>query len=304
MNPIAWREAAARNSTLGRIVARWSFIAIGGLWAIGLIAFYHGRSMTAPDFQLALLATVIAELVVTTLVAINMASTAISREREDGTLDLLTTTPITQSQYLTGKLRGLIAYLLPLMAVPVGTLLLAGIYIATGALGTGGNGGPEVEVAASGLRSAASLKVPVVLAEAGLVAAVIVVPFIALVVMIGLLQSLKSRGTLSSVTKSVAWVGILAGSVGFCAWTAGKSMTAFGAALAGASPATVVFASVHPDQALEDAVSGSAGLDGARIALFVGAVAFAAVYILVIYALHGYMLKIWDSEIRKLAGGR
>ena len=41
---------------------------------------------------------------------------------------------------------------------------------------------------------------------------------------------------------------------------------------------------------------GSAGgLDGARIALFVGAAAFAGLYILVIYMLHGYMLKIWDA---------
>ncbi len=303
-NPIAWREAAARNSTLGRIVARWTFIGIGGLWAVGLIAWYHGGGTLRPqDFQLALLATVIGELVVGTLVAINMASTAISREREDGTLDLLTTTPITQGQYLTGKLRGLIAYMLPLLSVPVGTLVLAGVYILTNALGNGGGKGPVVEVSETISGVTGKVTVPVVLAEAGLVAAMIVVPYIALVVMVGLLQSLKSRGTLSSVTKTVAWVGILSGAVGFCSWTAGSKMGPLGAALAAASPASLVYATVHPAGAMDEAV-GSAGLDGARVALFIGAAAFAGLYILVIYMLRGYMLKIWDSEVRKLAGGR
>jgi ABC-type transport system involved in multi-copper enzyme maturation permease subunit len=307
-NPIAWREAAARNSTLGRIAARWTFIAIGALWAIGLVAWYHSSNPTPgglkPDnFQLALLATVIGELVVGTLVAINMASTAISREREDGTLDLLTTTPITQSQYLTGKLRGLIAYMLPLLAVPIGTLLLAGTYFLSNALGAGGGKGPVVEVQESISGAVGKVTVPVVLAEAGLVAGLVVVPYIALVVMIGLLQSLKSRGTLSSVTKPVAWVGVLSGSVGFCSWSAGAKLTFLGAALAAASPASRVYAMVHPASALDDAI-GSGGLETARVALFVGAAAFAGLYILIIYLLHSYMLKIWDVEVRKLAGGR
>src|SRR5262249_45046430 len=30
-NPIAWREAAARNATLGRMIARWSFIVLGAI---------------------------------------------------------------------------------------------------------------------------------------------------------------------------------------------------------------------------------------------------------------------------------
>jgi ABC-type transport system involved in multi-copper enzyme maturation permease subunit len=305
-NPIAWREAAARNSTMGRIAARWSFIAVGGLWAIGLIAMYHGGSLASADFQLALLATVIGELVVTTLVAINMASTAISREREDGTLDLLTTTPITQGQYLMGKLRGLIAYLLPLIAVPVGTLLLSGLYILTGALGTAGApGAPRVQVMVNTAHSTTPVSVPVVLPEAGIVAAIVAVPFIAFVVMMGLLASLKSRGTLSSVTKTVAWVGVVAGVVGLCAWNAGPStLGPVGAALTASSPASLVWATVHPSDAMEEAVAGMAGLDGARVALFIGAAVFAGIYVLIIYMLHSYMLKIWDMEIRKLAGAR
>lgn len=304
-NPIAWREAAARNSTLGRIAARWSFIGAGALWAIGLLAWFHGGGMAPRDFQLALLATVIGELVVTTLVAINMASTAISREREDGTLDLLTTTPITQSQYLTGKLRGLIAYLLPLMAVPVGTLVAAGVYVASNGFGMAGSGTtPSVDVMVSPGRATANFPVPIVLPEAGLVAAIVVVPFIALVVMVGLWQSLKSRGTLSSVTKSVAWVGIVAGGIGLCTWQAGAKFGAAGAAFTAGSPASLIFSTIRPDVGIEEALPSAAGLDVARIAMFIGAAVFAVLYVVVIYSIHSYMLKIWDSEIRKLAGGR
>lgn len=304
-NPVAWREAAARNSTPGRIAARWAFIAVGGLWGLSLILMYQFRWFARPDeFQLALLATVIGELAVATLVAINMSSTAISREREDGTLDILTTTPITQGQYLSGKLRGLIAYLLPLLAVPLGTLLAAGVYVMSGAFGAAGDkNGPQVELMASLTRSATKVAVPLVLPEAGLVAALVVVPFIALVVMLGLLASLGSRGTLTSVVKTVAWAGIGAGVIGLCGWSAGPSMNVAGAAIAAFSPASLVFAAVHPDF-MDDAVSGGSGLAGARVALFIGAAIAAGGYLLIVYTLHSYMVKNFDMMVRRLAGAK
>src|SRR5690606_38408320 len=105
-NPIAWREATARNATLGRILARWAFIAVGLLWAIAALALYHTAAFDHRTFRLVVLSTVWTESAVTVLVAMNMAATAVSREREDGTLDILLTTPMTPAVYLTGKLRG------------------------------------------------------------------------------------------------------------------------------------------------------------------------------------------------------
>jgi ABC-type transport system involved in multi-copper enzyme maturation permease subunit len=202
-NPIAWREAAARNSTLPRIIARWSFIAAGGAWGVALLVMFVRGGLNAPDFQLAILATVLGELVVTALVAVNMAATAISREREDGTLDLLLTTPITPSSYLTGKLRGLVAYLLPLAAVPVGTMLLAGGWVLIGQL----TGDPSVQVKVTPASSTTPIPVAVVLPEAGLLLAIVAVPFMAFCAMIGLQWSLKSRGTLGSVVGTVGGGG-------------------------------------------------------------------------------------------------
>ena len=302
-NPIAWREAAARNSTPGRIAARWAFIAVGGLWGLGLVVLYHAGQIKRPvDFQLALLATVIGEMAVATLVAVNMASTAISREREDGTLDLLTTTPITQGQYLTGKMRGLIAYLLPLMAVPLGTLAMAGLYVLTSGLGAAASGGPAVQLTANLTRSTAKIAVPIVLPEAALVAALVCVPFMAFVVMLGLLSSLDSRGTLSSVVKTVAWVGVVGGVVGLCGWQAAGSVNVAGPVMAAMSPASLIYSSVHVEH-MDDAVS-QGGVAGARIALMVGAAIAAGLYLVVVYALHAHMVRTFDQKVRKLAGAR
>jgi ABC-type transport system involved in multi-copper enzyme maturation permease subunit len=175
---------------------------------------FHGGGLPAREFQLALLTTVMGELAVTGLVAVNMAATAISREREDGTLDLLLTTPITPSSYLSGKLRGLMAYLLPLLAVPVGTLGLAGVYVFLGQLANN----PAVLVKASTPSVTTPLTTPVVLPEAGLVAALVAVPFVAFCAIIGLKWSLQSKGTLGSVVATVGVAGAIAGVVGLCGW--------------------------------------------------------------------------------------
>jgi ABC-type transport system involved in multi-copper enzyme maturation permease subunit len=299
VNPIAWREAAARNSTLPRMVARWSFVALGALWGIALIAMYHGGSMTAAEFQLALLATVFAEVVVTTLVGINMSATAISREREDGTLDLLLTTPITPGSYLTGKLRGLIAYLLPLLAVPIGTLALVGLYVLVGSAA----GSANVEVKAV-LQNATTIEAPLVLPEAAMLAALVIVPFMAFCAMIGLHWSLKSKGTLSSVVGTVGVVGVLSGVIGLCGWNAATSVQYMGPFLGGFSPASVLFAVVHPAEAMDKTVASTSDLSGARVALWIGCIVAAGVYIGVVYAIHASLVKNFDFTVRKLAGVR
>ncbi|MFT3683533.1 MAG: ABC transporter permease subunit [Phycisphaerales bacterium] len=134
-NPIAWREAAGRITGLPQTFLRWGFIVSGVLWGVFIIAMFHTGRWPTNLFRSVLMATIIGEMVVITLVAINLSATSVSKEREDGTLDLLLTTPITPSQYLSGKLKGLIAHLLPLILVPITTALLAGLYILTDALG-------------------------------------------------------------------------------------------------------------------------------------------------------------------------
>jgi ABC-type transport system involved in multi-copper enzyme maturation permease subunit len=303
-NPIAWREAASRNATAGRIALRWGFIGVGLAWGLAVVWMYHAGLWNATIFRQVLLATVIGEMVVVTLLAINMSATSVSKEREDGTLDLLLTTPITPAAYLSGKLKGMVAWLLPLVAVPVLTMALAGVYAATGGLGRAD--GAEVQLtpaATMGNPGAAAnpINVPVVLPEAGLVLGLVAVPFVALCVIVGMQWSLRSRGTLSSVTATVAIVGAVAGAVGLCAWKAGADLEVIGPVLAGWSPASASFAAAAPEQGLAGTVFGQ-GLGTARLSLLVGACLGALAHVLVVYAIHASMTRGFDATVRRLAG--
>lgn len=302
-NPIAWREAAARNNTLARMLARWSFIALGGLWGLLLVGMLHGGALDIPSFQLALLATVFGEIAVTALVAINMAATAVSREREDGTLDLLLTTPITPGQYLHGKLRGLIAYLAPLMAVPVATMFFAGMYALAGGFGREDGAMVTAGVAQN------TVMAPMVLPEAALILALSLAPFIAFCVIIGLQWSLKSKGTIGSVVSTVGVVGVVAGIVGLCAYKAVVEIQILGPILGALSPITAAWAATHPADAMHSTVFSTSatpagGLVSARLALLAGSAVAAGVYVAVVYGVHANMVRTFDMTVRKLAGVR
>lgn len=295
-NPIAWREATARNATFGRILARWSFCIIGAVFALLLVALFHVGRLSVPTFQLALLSTVWTEVAVITLVGINMAATAISREREDGTLDLLLTTPITPSMYLSGKLRGLVAYLAPLLAVPVATLLVSGFYVAMDGFGREGG----VSFTAPGGVG----QVPVVLPEAGLTAAPVMFAFVAFCVMVGLQWSLKSKGTISSVIGTVGVVAVVGGTLGLCGWQSGSSIEVLGPVFAAMTPVTVVYSTIDPASALAGSLGGSSGLASARVSLGIGALTTAAAYVGVVYGIRANLVRNFDFTVRKLAGVR
>ncbi len=297
-NPIAWREAAARNATRARIIARWSFIVLGVALALVVIIAYDTSAINATDYRLALLVIVLVELAVTTLVAINMSATAISREREDGTLDLLLTTPVTPGEYLGGKMRGLVAYLLPMIAVPVLTMLLAGLHALIGGFGQPDNAQVPAGAVLTGVM------MPVVLPEAGLLLALSGAPFMALCVMIGLHWSLKSKGAIASVVGAVIVAASVAAVVGGCGYNAGRSIPAVGPALLGLSPFAAGLALVEPVDAMYETVvnAGGNGLLTARIGLLVGAAASAGIHLAAVWALHSQMVRRFDMTVRKLAG--
>jgi ABC-type transport system involved in multi-copper enzyme maturation permease subunit len=285
-NPIAWREAASRNSSPGKVMARIVFLILGGLFGVVLIGLYHTGTLGHDDFRLALAATITSELLVVALIAVNTAATAISKEREDGHLDLLLTTPITASAYLWGKLRGLVAYILPLACVPLGTLLLASLYVLANGLGrTGG------VLLGSGE--------PVVLPEAGWIAPIAVIPFMAFCVMVGLYWSLGSKGVLGSVVGTVAVVGIVAGIIGLCAWNIADTR-GVGPFFAGLSPASFLRVS------MDSGVLGQWQTPpmGERIAMAVGAIVGAAANAGICYSIHATLVRTFDMTVRKLAGGK
>jgi ABC-type transport system involved in multi-copper enzyme maturation permease subunit len=244
------------------------------------------------------MATVWVELTVISLVAIMASATAISKEREDGTLDLLLTTPITASSYLTGKLRGLIAYLLPLLCVPLGTLALAGLFVLVG--GFARSGGIEVGPKTF---NGAGVMFPVILPEAGLLATVATLPFLAFCVMVGLQWSLKSKGTLGSIVGTVGVVGAISGVVGLCGWNASEGLAGVGPVFGSLSPASLIAALITPADRLGDSLT-RLGLTQTRMSLGIGALVAAAVYTAICYGIHANMVRTFDMTVRKLAGNK
>ncbi|MEM8835679.1 MAG: ABC transporter permease subunit [Planctomycetota bacterium] len=292
-NPIAWREAAARQATLPKTVARWLFIATGSLWGLGLVIYYQNGGMTTDEFHLALIATVYVELLVVLLVALQASATSITREREDGTLDLLLTTPLTPSAYLTGKLRGLISFLTPLLAVPLGTVAVAGLFaiVTSDSFQVSGQNG-------------ATINVPIVLPEVAFMAPLVTVPFVAMCVMIGLQWSLRSKGTLSSTVMTVLVAGAIGGTLGLCGVQMGGQIEVVGPVVAAFNPLTLVHAAIDPATRLEATVQAQGATGNARFGLLLGSVSAAVVYVLVVLGLRASMTKNFDMTVRKLAGTR
>ncbi len=295
-NPIAWAEAVARGLTLKRWIARWSFIAIGALWGLGVIFYYHIGSANHDEFRFALAATVSAEMLIISLVAINMAATAVTREREDGTLDLILATPVTPAMYLRGKLRGLIAYLVPMVAIPSGTIALAGLYTLADGLGRA-NG---VLVTQPVLTS--TMDLPVVMPIAALTAPIVSVGFLAVIVMIGLQWSLKSKGAVRSVVWTVCIVGGIGGTVGLCGLSMLDGIAYVGPVVASFTPFTAFTTVISPAMAAETLESG--GIGSLTLTLAIGAGVAGVVDALIVYGLLGSMTKNFDATVRKLAGQR
>ncbi len=127
-NPVAWREAATRSGFSGRGLMRWVTILVGTAAALALLFFYHRGELTLEQMRELLLGLVVAEFAVSLLVATNTSAAAVTKERESQTLDLLLCTPITSRYYIWGKLRGLVAFMLPFAAVPTITIILVVLY--------------------------------------------------------------------------------------------------------------------------------------------------------------------------------
>jgi ABC-type transport system involved in multi-copper enzyme maturation permease subunit len=296
-NPISWREASARGKTLPAMLARWGFVAIGVGIAIVLVTMFHTGVWSTTQLQLAVATVLAAEIVVITLAALNMSATAVSREREDGTLDIILTTPIQPGPYLAGKLKGLIQFLLPMISVPVITLLILAIYVMTSGLGAK----PEVWMTNVPLaRTTDTVNLPVVLPEGAISLPIMLIPFVAFCVMVGLHWSIRSKGTIGSVIAAVFIVLAVAGVLSLCGMATGSSMDVVGGVLNTFSPINHLFAIVYPASTIPNALNGQVG--AGRASIVVGSFIAAVGFTLLVYGLHSNMKRTFMMTVRRLAG--
>jgi ABC-type transport system involved in multi-copper enzyme maturation permease subunit len=293
-NPISWRESVARGKTMTAIVARWGFVALGIGVGMVLIGLYHVGTWGPADLRAAVLTVVAAEVVVIALVAINSSATAVSREREDGTLDLILTTPIQPGPYLAGKLRGIFQFLIPLMLVPAITMLLLAGYVMADGFGRAGG------ITVSDALDTRTINLPVVLPEGAIALPLALAPFVAFCVMVGLHWSIKSKGTIGSVVAAVLVVGAIAGVIGVCGIPAGRNMPFVGAVITSFSPVNLLWAIVLPATTVPKSLASNPV--SCRVALVLGAAVAAVVYAMVVYAMHTTMKRSFMMTVRRLAG--
>jgi len=218
----------------------------------------------------------------------------VSREREDGTLDIILTTPIEPGPYLYGKLRGLITYLLPMLLAPTITMALAALYVF--ANGFGRQGGVMVADSVG----TATMQVPVVLVEGALALPLVLFAFTAFCVMVGLQWSIKTRGTIGSVIAAVGVVIVVAGVIGLCGMsTGGTTFGQFGAVANALGPVNLVLAIVNPAMMIEGSISNRVAT---AVSILIGAAIAAAAYGMIVYGMHSNMKRTFMMTVRKLAG--
>jgi len=307
-NPIAWREANTRGNGPTAVAMRWAFLAFALLAGFVVLMLYHtnrlpslGFGNAADTLRSLLLILLLVEVAITVMVAIYMSAGAVSREREDGTLDLLLTTPMTQKQYIWGKLRGLVSFLALLLAAPILTLAMVSAYTFIGELLQWPQAKPAVQFSTSGGTSRGNF--PLIMPEAPIVLALMLIPFVAMCVMIGMSWSLKAKGVVGAVVPSVAILGAFTTVMGFCGFAAAENIPFIGAILNAFSPTTNLAMLVDPYARVAGFVSsGTATTLAGRVTLVIASILAAGGYSLIVYLTLLGMVKGFDHTVRKLSG--
>lgn len=296
-NPIAWRESHLRRN-LGSICSRWGFLILGLLLLVLVLANYSmsdARPESIRTTRLMLTGLLMAEAVIVVLTAVNLSATAVSSEREDGFLDLILTTPIQPGAYLAGKNLGLVKYLMPMIALPVLSMLIISLYMYTGGLGT-------AVFFERVMPNGVAVEEPLVIPSLGIAFMLVFIPFVAFCVMVGLHWSIRSRGNIGSVVSSVLLLLFPFVMLGLCLMPAGTSLPMLGVLLMNLNPANMLIT-------LEDPVSWLAGSwqsdpDGGTIQLMmiVGGFISGGIYLGLAWAMHKTMTRTFMMTVRRLSG--
>jgi ABC-type transport system involved in multi-copper enzyme maturation permease subunit len=250
-------------------------------------AYETPRLITAGQARQFLLGATVVELAVILLIVTNAAAS--TREKEDGTLDLLLSTPITSRYYIWGKLRGLVSFVLPLIAVPVLSVLIFVIY--------------DV------FRQFHNWDDPtfqwIVFPEAVLILPAMLIIVSAFAAILGMNMSLRCRTTVMAVMLSVGIVIGLCGALGWCGYQLLQSQggSTIGVVAGSFSPFTLMTMLIDPYNYAARAFGLDAASDttpaGARILAFVFSFIAVGAYTAIVWSMYKSMVKNFDMTIRK-----
>ena len=147
---------------------------------------------------------------------------------------------------------------------------------------------------AAGTRSRAPLLYP----EVVLLLPLMLVPFVALCVAVGMNWSLKARGVLGAVVPSVGIIGSLMLVLGFCGMNIVEGPF-IGPVINALSPTTNLIMLVNP----WETIGGFADTPGSgRINLALAAILAGAAYSVIVYFMIQGMVRGFDHTVRRLSG--
>src|SRR5262249_4161563 len=190
------------------------------------------RQISAQKARSFLLGACILEFAVILLIVTNAAASTVTREKEDGSLDLLLTTPITSRYYVWGKLRGLVSFVIPLIAVPIASVMMFILYDIWRSM-TGNE--PSFQW--------------IVFPEAVLILPGTLIIVAAFASILGMQMSLRCRTTVRAVMSSVGIMLGACGALGWCGFAFLQSRGdtgAFSLVLGSFSPFTVMTVLIDP----------------------------------------------------------
>ncbi|GMV96050.1 MAG: hypothetical protein AMXMBFR83_04190 [Phycisphaerae bacterium] len=276
-NPVAWREAVTRANAASSSLVRYGYVGLGAAAGVAYLWALLAREFSSVgDARAWLLGIVLLEFGTVLLMAVNTAATAITREREAGTMELLLTTPLTSRYIVSGKLRGLVSFALPLMAVPALTVIAVACF--------------------DGLRPAFAPDDVVSVTSAILLPPLLAV-YAAFTCLLGLHLSLKSRRSVQAVLASVAILLVMGFGLFACAMAASSGPPQLGALLAPLTFVTAIVFVLNPDEMLT--MSGTGARAEVEFLMAVGTAIALGLYGAIVAGTYRSMVTNFDMIVRK-----
>jgi ABC-type transport system involved in multi-copper enzyme maturation permease subunit len=278
-NPVAWREATSRASVATRSFLQVTLIG-GGLVIAILLLLHHLDTGDLAQTREWLSMVLMIELGLILIVATNTAATTITKEKESKSLEMLLATPVTSQYLVWGKLRGLITFTVPLVAIPtitVAVFSLHGLFV-----------GPEKAV------------VPI---EAFVEAGCLLIAFASAACMFGMYASLHSRKTVHAVMWSVGVVVVACLVSNFIFDSIVTAANRSGAAVAPFTPFTAIRTLADPARMFDGSNQKVIENLGSIRAFAASGTALAVIfYVSMVGWSYKSMVRNFDMTVRKQSG--
>ncbi len=281
-NPVAWREAAARGSGITGGAFRYALLAGGLVAAVWLLVEYGSTNgLSAGVTREWLSELVMIEFGLVLLISTNTAAMAMTKEREANTIDLLLTTPLTSKYIVFGKLRGLVSFTLPMIAVPTASLLMFALY----------------DMIKGHAERVAYVE------SAGLLA-LLMIAYTAGACMLGMHVSLRSKKTVKAVMVSLGTMILIMLAVSALWNEITRAFDVYGALLAPAWPYTAISIIGDPALLLDDPTVLPKQIIKIRGLLLLGSGISMLVWLAIIASVYKTMVRNFDMTLRKQSASR